>query len=333
MVLGALLVGYAVLDGLDLGIGTLHMFLGRNDNERRTNFQVIGPFWAGYEVWLLTAGGSMVAAFPRLYAASFSGFYIVLTLVLWLLLMRGGALEFRSHMKSPLWRDFWDLIFSVSSALLAILFGAAVGNVVRGVPLDAAGNFQGSLLMALNPYAVVVGVLSLVLLAMHGANLLAAKTTDIQRARARTWAKNLWYAVVALTVAATALAFWARPTVGDNFQRMPFLFAIPLIAVASLIAIPIYQNREQFGKAVYAGAMLLVGLMGSAGASLYPFLLPELGSTTGGLTIYNAAAPKHNLETAFAAIVVAMTVVIVYHIYIHRVFAGTVRASAVDHSY
>ena len=193
MVLGALLVGYAVLDGLDLGIGTLHMFLGRNDNERRTNFQVIGPFWAGYEVWLLTAGGSMVAAFPRLYAASFSGFYIVLTLVLWLLLMRGGALEFRSHMKSPLWRDFWDLIFSVSSALLAILFGAAVGNVVRGVPLDAAGNFQGSLLMALNPYAVVVGVLSLVLLAMHGANLLAAKTTDIQRARARTWAKNLWY--------------------------------------------------------------------------------------------------------------------------------------------
>jgi cytochrome d ubiquinol oxidase subunit II len=333
IVLGSLLIGYAILDGLDLGIGSLHLILAKNDTERRTNLQVIGPLWSGYEVWLLTAGGSMVAAFPRLYAASFSGFYIVLILVLWLLIARGGSLEFRSHIKSPLWRDFWDVVFSVSSALLAILFGAAVGNVVRGVPLDSAGNFQGSLLLALNPFAILVGVLSLVLLAMHGANLIAAKTTGEQQARAASLAKILWYAVAVLSLASTALAFWARSDVGANFLRYPILFVLPLIAAASLVAIPILQRRNQFGLAVKAGGVLLAGLMGSAGASLFPFLLPELGSSTGGLTIYNAAVPRHNLETAFVAIVLTMIVVIGYHIYVHRVFSGTVQATADEHSY
>jgi len=275
----------------------------------------------------------MVAAFPRLYAASFSGFYIVLNLVLWLLLIRGGALEFRSHIKTTIWRDFWDVVFSVSSAVLAILFGAAVGNVVRGVPLDSAGNFQGSLLSALNPYAIVVGVLSLVLLAMHGANLVAAKTTDGQRDRARIWAKKLWYGVAALTVVATGLAFWARTDVGTNFQHYPALFILPGIALVSLIAIPVLQNRDEFGKAVIAGATLLFGLMGAAGASLYPYLLPQLGSPNGGLTIYNAASPAHNLEIALPLIVVTMVIVICYHIYIHRVFSGVVRPADDEHSY
>jgi len=333
IILGLLLIGYAILDGLDLGVGSLHLLLGKTDRERRNNLNVIGPFWAGYEVWLITAGGAMVAAFPRLYAASFSGFYIVLNLVLWLLLIRGGAIEFRSHIKTTIWRDFWDVVFTLSSALLAILFGAAVGNVVRGVPLDADGNFTGSLISALNPFAIVVGVLSLALLAMHGANLVAAKTIDEQRHRARGIAKVLWYATAVLTVATTALAFWARPSIDSNFQLYPELFILPLLALVSLVAIPILQNRDEFGKAVYAGGVLLLGLMGSAGASLYPFLLPELGSSTGGLTIYNAAAPRHNLELALPLLLVAMAIVIAYHVYIHKVFAGTVHSSPGDASY
>jgi cytochrome bd ubiquinol oxidase subunit II len=333
IVLGGLLVGYAILDGLDLGVGTLHLYLGRTDEERRNNLNAIGPFWAGYEVWLITAGGSMVAAFPHLYAASFSGFYIVLTLVLWLLLARGAAIEFRSHMASPLWRDFWDVVFSVSSALLAILFGAAVGNVIRGVALNSTGSFEGSLTAALNPFAILVGVLSLALLAMHGANLVAAKTENEQSVRAGTASKQLWYAVSVTSVAASVFAIVVRPTVIVNFGKYPELLVLPLLAVISLICIRIFQNKGDFGKAVYAGAGLLVGLMGSAGASLYPFLLPDLGSSTEGLTIYNAAAPKHNLETAFVAIVITMTVVIGYHIYIHRVFAGKLRSGAGDHGY
>jgi cytochrome bd ubiquinol oxidase subunit II len=333
MVLGGLLVGYAILDGLDLGVGSLHLILGKDDTERRNNLNAIGPFWAGYEVWLLTAGGSMVAAFPHLYAAAFSGFYIVLTLVLWLLLARGGAIEFRSHIASPLWRDFWDVVFSVSSALLAILFGAAVGNVVRGVALDSTGSFQGSLEAALNPFAILVGVLSLILLSMHGANLVSAKTSGDQSIRAGKIARFLWVVVAVLCVATTVFAMVVRPTVTHNFIRHPVLALLPLFTVAALVAIPILQMRNEFGRAIYAGACLIAGLMGCAGASLYPYLLPELGSTTAGLTIYNAAAPKHTLETAFVAIVVTMTVVIGYHIYIHRVFAGKVTSNAGEQVY
>jgi cytochrome d ubiquinol oxidase subunit II len=331
--LGILLIGYAVLDGLDLGVGALHLILGKTDEERRNNLRIVGPFWAGYEVWLISAGGCMVAAFPRLYAASFSGFYIVLSLVLWLLLIRGGALEFRSHIKTTIWRDFWDVVFSLASAVLAILFGAAVGNVIRGVPLDPSGNFQGSLLDALNPYAIVVGVLSLVLLSMHGANLVADKTEGEQRNRARGLAKILWYGVAALVIAATGLAFWVRPTVGTNFVHYPLLVVLPLIALASLAAIPLLQRKNEYGKAVVAGAALLVGLMGAAGASLYPSLLPRVGSTQGGLTIYNAASPLHNMVIALPLLVVTMAIVIGYHVYIHRVFAGAVKASDDDHSY
>ena len=211
VVLGGLLIGYAILDGFDLGIGTMHFALGRSDAERRTNLKVIGPFWFGYEVWLLVAGGAMVAAFPRLYAASFSGFYLVLMLVLWLLIGRGAAIEFRSQVADPLWRSFWDAAFCGASALLAVLFGAAVGNVVRGVPLDATGNFQGSLSLALNPFAIVVGLLSLALLAMHGANYLAFKTEDVQQAQARLWARRLLPVVAGLAALTTSIRLLRPP--------------------------------------------------------------------------------------------------------------------------
>ncbi len=333
ILLGGLLVGYAILDGIDLGVGMLHLFLGKTDAERRTNLNAIGPFWTGYEVWLVVAGGSMVAAFPHLYAVSFSGFYLVLILVLWLLIGRGVGIEFRSQVADPLWRGFWDVVFCVSSFLLAVLFGAAVGNVVRGVPFDAQGNFQGSFALALNPYAILIGLLSVALLAMHGANFLATKTDGDQQARARLWASRLWYGVVALTVAATVSSFFVRADLSANFARYPILGVLPLLALLSLLAVPFFQRRGEDGKAVYAGATLLGTLMASAGASLYPLLLPALGTTRQGLTIFNAAAPHRDLVTAFIANVAAMTLVIGYHIIIHRIFRGTVKIAPGEHGY
>jgi cytochrome d ubiquinol oxidase subunit II len=322
IVLGLLLIGYAVLDGFDLGIGTLHFVLGRSDAERRSSLKVIGPFWFGYEVWLLVAGGSMVAAFPRLYAASFSGFYLVLMLVLWLLIGRGTAIEFRSQVADPLWRGFWDFAFCGTSLLLAVLFGAAVGNVVRGVPLDATGNFQGSLALALNPFAIAVGLLSAALLAMHGAHYLAWKTNGSQQALARLWAKRLFPAVVVLSALATVFAFFVRSDLAANFARDPLLLILPALAVASLAAIFLYQRQAKDALAVGAGSVFLAALMGSAGASLYPLLLPDLGHPGQGLSILNAASPPHTLETALAVNLVMMSIVIAYNIYIHRVFQG-----------
>lgn len=332
ILLGALLVGYAILDGIDLGIGMLHLALGKTDGERRTNLNAIGPFWAGYEVWLLAAGGSMVAAFPHLYAVSFSGFYLVLILVLWLLIGRGVGIEFRSHIADPMWRAMFDVLFCISSFLLAVLFGAAVGNVVRGVPLDASGNFQGSLALALNPYAILIGLLSVALLAMHGANFLAFKTGGDQQARARLWAGRLWVGVAALVVAATVASFFVRP-VGANFARYPVLTVLPLLALLSLFAIPFFQRRGEDGRAVYAGAILIGSLMASAGASLYPFLLPALGKPGEGLTIFNSAAPQHSLLIALVANLCGMTFVIGYHIVIHRIFRGTVQIQPGEHGY
>jgi len=333
VVLGAMLVGYAIFDGFDLGVGTLHLLLGKDDAERRTNLNAIGPFWFGYEVWLVVAGGSMVAAFPRLYAASFSGFYLVLTLVLWLLIARGTAIEFRNHVASDMWRGFWDFAFCGSSALLAILFGAAVGNVIRGVPLDASGNFQGSFALALNPYAILVGLLSVTFLAMHGAGYLAFRTEGGQRERARLWARRLWFASGGLTLAATVASFAARPGLGANFAHAPFLLLLPLMGAAAFAAVLLFQRRGQDGRAVVASSLAIAAFMGTAGASLYPLLLPVLGRTGQGLDVFNAAAPRHNLETALAIALIAMTLVIGYNIYIHRVFRGTVEVHPGEHGY
>ena len=184
VVLAFMLAGYAVLDGFDLGVGTLHLLLGRDTRERATLIDTIGPVWNGNEVWLLAAGGSMVVAFPHVYAASFSGFYLALMLVLWLLLLRGLGIEFRHQIDHDMWRHAWDVAFSLSSALLALLFGVAVGNVLRGVPLDAHGEFQGTFALMLNPFALLGGLLSVAVLSLHGATWVALKTEGALQARA-----------------------------------------------------------------------------------------------------------------------------------------------------
>src|SRR4051812_47829721 len=208
---------YAVLDGFDLGLGTIHLWLGRTRDERARLIDSIGPVWNGNEVWLLAAGGSMVVAFPTLYATSFSGFYLALMLVLWLLLLRGIGIEFRHQIHHPLWEDAWDVVFSIASALLALLFGVALGNVLRGVPFAANGEFRGSFSVLLNPFSIAGGALSVATLAMHGACWVAVKTDGALQARARRFASIWWWASIALLAVIVGASFLVRPDFTRNF--------------------------------------------------------------------------------------------------------------------
>ena len=232
VVLSAMLAGYAVLDGFDLGVGTLHLLVGRNREERAQLIRTIGPVWNGNEVWLLAAGGAMVVAFPSVYAASFSGFYLALMLVLWLLILRGLSLEFRHQIDNALWHDAWDVVFSGSSMLLALLFGVAFANVLRGVPLDAQGAFQGSFALMLNPFALLGGVLGVVTLAQHGASWLALKTNGDLRDRARRYQRRLWGVMTAAIAATVAASFVVRPDFTRNFLAAPWLSIVPSWRVA-----------------------------------------------------------------------------------------------------
>jgi cytochrome d ubiquinol oxidase subunit II len=328
LVLAVMLAGYAVLDGFDLGVGIVHFVVGRTAAERATVIGAIGPVWNGNEVWLIAAGGAMVVAFPTLYAASFSGFYLALMLVLWLLILRGLAIEFRHQLDHPLWREAWDVVFSVSSLLLALLFGVAMGNVLRGVPLDADGHFQGSFALMLNPFAVVGGALGIATLAMHGAAWLALKTEGAVHERARRTLRTLWFATTVALLAMLAASFIARPDFTANFTAMPALLLVPAAGLACLAVLRRSAGRRD-GRAFAASAGLIAAIVGSAAAGLYPRLLPTTyGSTVPSLDIYNAASPDRSLWIAFVIYVAGMAIVVAYLWRIYGIWRG--RTSSYD---
>ena len=326
IVLAFMLAGYAVLDGFDLGVGALHLLLGRDPRERGRLIDTIGPVWNGNEVWLLAAGGSMVVAFPHLYAASFSGFYLALMIVLWLLVLRGLGIEFRHQIDHDMWRQAWDVAFSLSSALLALLFGVALGNVLRGVPLDEHGEFQGTFSLMLNWFALLGGALSLALLSMHGAAWVAVKTDGPLQARARRFAGALWWAAMALLAAMIAASFIVRPDFTANFVRYPWLLLAPVATAAGAIAVKYFQGQQADRRAFAAGAVVIVGVLASIAAGLYPQLLPAgPGSAHPGLDIYNAASPEGSLRTALAIYLWGLALVALYQVTVYRLWRGKVR--------
>lgn len=325
VVLAFMLAGYAVLDGFDLGVGTLHLALGRSTSERGRLIDTIGPVWNGNEVWLLAAGGSMVAAFPHVYASSFSGFYLALMLVLWLLLLRGLGIEFRHQVDHDLWRHAWDVAFSAASALLALLFGVALGNVLRGVPLNEAGEFRGTFALMLNPFALLGGVLSVSMLSMHGAAWIALKTDGDLQARARRWASALWWTSVLLLASMIGASFVVRPDFTRNFLAHPWLLGIPSFTAASALAVKYCQRRNDDRGAFVAGAATIAGILASVAAGLYPMLLPSRpGSPHPGLDIYNAASPERSLLIALWVYLFGMSLVLIYLVNVYRVWRGKV---------
>jgi cytochrome bd ubiquinol oxidase subunit II len=323
VVLAFTLAVYAVLDGFDLGLGAIHLFLARTRDERAKLIDSIGPVWNGNEVWLLAAGGSMVVAFPTLYAASFSGFYLALMLVLWLLLLRGLGIEFRHQIHHPMWEDAWDVVFASASILLSLLFGVALANVLRGVPLDANGEFRGTFRLLLNPFSILGGALAVSTLALHGACWAALKMRGDLQLRARQFARGLWVPSTLLLFGMIAASFVVRPDFTRNFMDAPWLLAVPLAAVTALLANLLASRRGDDRRAFVASSAYIAGVLGSVAAGLYPVLLPAtIGSNAAALDIYNAAAPAHSLRIALAIYLLGLAIVSVYLVAVYRVWRG-----------
>ena len=323
-ILAWLLIGYAVLDGFDLGVGALSLWVGRSNEERRTALGAIGPVWDGNEVWLVAWGGALFLAFPRLYAVALSGFYLPIMIALWLLMGRGVAIEFGHHVQDPLWQSAWDAVFWLSSLLLAFLYGVAVGNVVGGVPFDARGYFQGLFDWMLNPYALAMGVFSLAVLMWHGARYLCLKTAGVVYVRARRLAAILWMPAVLLAVALTVATFSVRPAFLRNFEAAPGLLVFPALALLGLALSRSFHQRHADGAAFLCSTGVIVGLLAATAAGLYPEVLPSSVDASRSLTVANAAAPTGALRTALLWMIPAVVLLGVSQSLVYRVFAGRV---------
>ena len=321
---GVLLTGYAVLDGFDLGVGFWHLFT-RKDRERRTLLGAIGPVWDGNEVWLLTGGGAIFAAFPPVYSTVFSGFYLALMLVLLGLILRAVAIEFRSQSPSPKWRSVWDLAFAVGSVLPALLFGVALGNIMRGLELDAQSYYAGGFFDLLNPYALLVGVTGLAMLVSHGAFFLVGKTEGELKERARSWGIRSWFVFIALFVVMSGTTFAMQPQLLDNLEKYPVLWLIPLLAFVFILFTGIAAKKGFDGRAFLFSCLSVVGVMALVGASIFPNLVPALNDPKLSLTIYNGSSSKLTLKVMLILALIGMPVVLGYTAWIYRKFAGPVK--------
>jgi cytochrome bd ubiquinol oxidase subunit II len=328
-----MLAMYVVFDGFDLGAGAVHRLVARTPEERRAVLRSIGPVWDGNEVWLLAAGGVLYFAFPPLYAASFSGFYLPLMMVLWMLIGRGVSLELRNHVDSGVWKGFWDGIFTAASGLLCIFYGAALGNVVRGVPLDPQGRFflpmwsdfrLGPPSGILDWYTVVIGVAALVVLAQHGSLWITLKVDGAVGQRARRLTGWLWWGAIAVTALVTLVSWAVQPQIRANLSAHPAGWIFPLLAVAGLAGIGWFRGRRQDLKAFLSSALYIVGMLTSAAFGLYPYVLPSRTDPALGLTIDRVAAPAYGLQVGLFWWVPGMILVAIYFTYVYRHFAGKV---------
>jgi len=319
-----LITGYAVLDGFDFGVGVLSLF-AKSDEERRVHLNAIGPVWDGNEVWLLTGGGALFAAFPAVYATVFSGFYLALMLLLVALIFRAVSFEFRGKLASASWRRAWDWAFGLGSLLPAVLFGVAVGNILRGIPIDENGNFTGTFSGLLNPYAIGVGLLSLALFTMHGSVYLAAKAEGALQDRCRKWALQGWVMFVVLYVAATVWTWLMSPFLFENsFNSTPFYLML-VVLLGAVVYLPVAVMDGRFGRAFLVSSVIIATMLGQMALSLYPRLVPSSTNRDYSLTIYNSASSPLTLKTMLVIALVGVPIVIAYSIYIHFVFRGKVR--------
>jgi cytochrome bd ubiquinol oxidase subunit II len=323
LLVGVLLTAFAILDGFDLGVGMWHLG-AKTDKERRTLLNAVGPVWDGNEVWLLTGGGALFAAFPPVYASVFSGFYIAIMLLLLALISRAVSLEFRSKEESPTWRATWDVVFSFSSILAALLFGVALGNVLRGIPLSEAGDYTGTFLQLLNPYALLIGLTGLAMIGFQGANFMVIKTENDLQARARRFATISGASFFALFLVAVIATVTTQPHLMENFSSMPILWIIPLLGFASIGAGLFFVKKEQAGKAFIASSMAVVSMMSLSGAGLFPRMVPALNDPALSLTISNSSSTERTLMTMLILTVIGVPIVLTYTIWVYKAFAGKV---------
>jgi cytochrome bd ubiquinol oxidase subunit II len=318
-----LIVGYAILDGFDFGVGILSLF-GRDEKERRIHFNAIGPVWDGNEVWLLTGGGALFAAFPAVYATVFSGFYLALILLLAALIFRAVSFEFRNKVDSPTWRRAWDWAFGLGSFFPALLFGVAIGNILHGVPIDANGNYLGTFLGLLNPYSIGVGLLSLALFMMHGAIYLAAKSDGDLRNRCQKWASHLWMDYVLLYVIITLWTWLASPFLFEKSIGSPMFYVYIIVLLGCIVYLPILLKAGKFNRAFFVSSLIIAAMLGQMALSLYPRLVPSSIDLHYSLTIYNSSSTPLTLQTMLIIASIGIPIVLAYSIFIHYVFRGKV---------
>ncbi len=333
-IVAVMVAAYVVLDGFDLGAGAIYLFAARTNDDRRRVLRAIGPVWDGNEVWLLAAGGTLYFAFPLLYASSFSGFYLPLMMVLWLLMLRAIGIEFRTHIEDPVWQHFFDVIFSGSSILLAVFFGAALGNVVRGVPLDATGYFFEPLwtnfklrsqIGILDWYTVLIGVMALVTLTAHGSYYVALKTDGDLGRRSRGVALLCWPLQFFLTFTALVATYFIRPGIMNNYANHPIGLLVPIVVVATL-AIMLWANPKGKEKLAFiASSLYITFMLVGAAFALYPVVLSARDHQY-DLTIYNTAAGNHGLSVGLVWWTFGAVLAVAYFVFVYRMFRGKVQA-------
>lgn len=324
VLVGILLTGYAILDGFDLGVGALHLF-SRGDNERRLMLNAIGPVWDGNEVWLVTGGGALFAAFPEAYASSFSGFYLPFMLLLVMLIFRAVAIEFRSKQPMAWWRQLWDTSFAVSSTVSVLLLGIALGNIALGLPLGADHEFHGNVLGLLNPYALLVGVSTLAMFMMHATIYIILKTEGELQARAKRWILYTLPLAVIFYVATTMTTLLFVPQMTDHIRTQPAFFIVALLNMLAIANIPreIYNGRHF--NAFVSSCVGIALMMGLFGIGVFPYLLPSSINPDFGLQIYNAASSHKTLGIMLIIALLAIPLVLSYTISIYWIFRGKVK--------
>jgi cytochrome d ubiquinol oxidase subunit II len=332
-IVAVMLVAYVVLDGFDLGVGILHLVLARTEEERQLMLRTIGPVWDGNEVWLLAGGGTLYFAFPLVYASAFSGFYLALMIVLWLLIMRGIAVELRMQIPMGVWKTFFDGVFFASSALLAIFYGAALANVIRGVPLNSEGYFFLPLWTnwrigpepgILDWYTVTGGLVGLVALALHGALYVAVKTEGDLQFRARKTARQLWMPLFLLTAFSLPASVIARADTLDNYRAFPLAYVVPVVVVVALLGIRYFGAHSADRNAFLSSCIFLTFMLVGAAVGLYPRLLPSTTDPANEITVAKALSGPHTLHVGLIWWGFGMVLAVGYFVFVYRLFRGKV---------
>jgi cytochrome d ubiquinol oxidase subunit II len=330
VLVGVLFTGYAMLDGFDLGIGALHLFI-KTDEERRLMLNSIGPVWDGNEVWLVTGGGALFAAFPEVYATVFSGFYLAFVLLLVALIFRAVAIEFRSKQPMRWWRQMWDVSFAAGSVLSSFLIGVAMGNIAWGVPLDERHEFAGSFLGLLHPYALLLGVTTVALFMMHGAIYALMKTEGPLHDKLRGWINHtIIFFIICYAVTTMATLLYV-PHMAARVRAHPWLFSVALLNMLAIANIPREIHHGRPGRAFVSSCVAMAALMGLFGLEMYPHLVLSNPEPAHSLTIYNAASSPRTLAIMLTIALIGLPVVLAYTISIYWIFRGKVKLTPMSY--
>lgn len=324
LLIGALLSGYAILDGFDLGVGMLHLFV-KGDQERRIMINSIGPVWDGNEVWLVTGGGALFAAFPHVYATVFSGFYNTLILLLFMLIFRAVAIEFRSKQQMDWWKKSWDVAFSIASFLIAFLMGVALGNIITGVPIGPDKEFSGTFLGLINPYTVLVGITTVALFMMHGAIYSVMKTDGDLQKKLRGWVNNtiIFFVICYATVTMSTLIYF--PQMVQNFRAVPVLFVVALLNMLAIANIPREISKGREFRAFLSSAASIAALLLIFAIGIFPNIVFSNSNPEYSLTIYNAASSHKTLTIMLIIALIGIPFVFAYTLTIYWIFRGKVK--------